>query len=247
MGAVTKPPFAEGPWRRGGPVPPLPDHHMEELLAAVGDPTNSVPSPWVLAGEFEEPGDAAVFGAVYAVQMLKDEPWLIRGVLRSGGLAGPALVRVTVEHFTEPAREVTGSVIRDINFGQIRDAALAYLGPRADFIKIMADAGVQLPYDSSRVQAIEKASAEATKAPSRSRRIRSVDDYRRLAVRYLELVAEGRRDVLKALADEEGVRRETVRGRLRKATELGMLGPGKQGRAGREPGPNLHRKEQDNG
>jgi hypothetical protein len=74
-----------------------------------------------------------------------------------------------------------------------------------------------------------------------SRRPLAHDHYRRIALRYLEILEE-RRDVLVALAQEESVPRETIRDWVRKATELGFLGPGTPGRAEQRPGPNLYPK-----
>jgi hypothetical protein len=89
--------------------------------------------------------------------------------------------------------------------------------------------------------------------PRPGRRAKPTEHYRRIALRYLELLKQGQRHVLKALAAEESERegravpRETVRDWVRKATKLGYLTPGIQGRASARPGPELYRKEKGDG
>jgi len=71
------------------------------------------------------------------------------------------------------------------------------------------------------------------------------DHYRRVALRYLDLQEHGvQRGILVRLAEIEGVPRDTVRDWVHGATKRGFLTPGKQGRAGRDAGPNLYRKEE---
>jgi len=72
------------------------------------------------------------------------------------------------------------------------------------------------------------------------------DFYRALALAYLELQEQGMaRGIQKRLQDESELRfgrwlaSDQVRDALSRATELGFLGPGVRGRAGRLPGPNL--------
>jgi acyl-CoA reductase-like NAD-dependent aldehyde dehydrogenase len=95
------------------------------------------------------------------------------------------------------------------------------------------------------VERAEQAAKQATK-PARGRRAKPREHYQRIALRYLDL-ASRRRDVLVALADEEGVPRETVRDWVRKATKLGFLAPGRPGRAETRRGPMLNPKEEHDG
>jgi hypothetical protein len=80
----------------------------------------------------------------------------------------------------------------------------------------------------------------------------AVSYYRWLALEYLELqdkVSRGIRDVLADRASHREGRKitsENIRDALHKATELGFLLPGTQGRAGRLPGPNLYEVVPDN-
>ena len=78
------------------------------------------------------------------------------------------------------------------------------------------------------------------------------DYYRRLAISYLELQRQGiGRGIRPLLAEQESRRlgREVtpvqIRDALSKATTLGYLAPGKQGRAGRFPGPRLFEEKED--
>src|SRR5437868_3209341 len=67
---------------------------------------------WVYGTEYSDPADEAVFGRLLAKQRIGGEPWLIRGVLRAVSGRQPVLSRVTIEHFKDPSREVTGTVVR---------------------------------------------------------------------------------------------------------------------------------------
>jgi hypothetical protein len=228
---TTDTPFGGRRWQWNGPVPPVPSHRMDELLKAA-----TKLKPCVTAEPFDDPDDADVFAAVYAIQPVKGEPWLVRGVLRHNSPGPPLLRRVAVEHFlVDDGREVTGEVVRSLNLASIRNEALARLSALSTVATVTRKVGGVSAWSEQQIEAIDDATGH------------SIHHYRRIAIRYLERVAEGRRDVLKALAEEEGVKRETVRGWLRKATSLGLLTSGTQGRAGREAGPNLYRKEHNDG
>src|SRR5262249_8856526 len=152
-----------------------------DLWHSVDDPRGLVPPPWVLAEPFTDPGDDAVFAAVFAVQFVDGEPWYVRGVLRAAPSKPPAMRRVAVEHFSEPAREPTGNVLRRITFGSIRDEALAELVRRGQSLAAM------------RIFATpsEKVEASAVAAIASRRRSRGPhggythEHYREIAVRYL--------------------------------------------------------------
>ena len=99
---------ADWRWRNDGPVPTVPPHRMELLL----DRMRGRRTLEVQADPFGDEGDPAVFAALYAVQRIGRDRWLVRGVLRSRPSGLPILGRITVEHFTAPAREVTSTVMR---------------------------------------------------------------------------------------------------------------------------------------
>jgi hypothetical protein len=213
---------------------------MDELYSAAAKMR-----PCVVADPFNDPDDGEVFAVVYAIQVVRMiEPWLVRGVLRRSRLGPPMLRRVAVEPFlVDPPWEVTGEVVRSLNFASIRNEALTRLSALTTVHAITSKTSGVSAWSSQQIEAVERAAANPPKASGPSRGY-PIDHFRRIAIRYLELVAEGRRDVAKALAEEEGIKRETARGWLRKATTLGMLGPGRPGHAGREPGPNLYRTEE---
>lgn len=247
MGAVTRFPFAAAPG--GRPFPRLEGSDLD-LLAIAAKRPKKMPLDGIVAFEWRDPGgDEQVFGAVFAVQHLDGEPWLVGAVLRGEGSQPPILSRVRVEHFDEPGREVTGKVIRDLRFGEIRDRGLARLRERAANLAEMSF--VPEPWKKAASEASEKASYGRGAAGPRGGYPRK--HYRRIAERHLALVASGRRDVLNALCEEESKRlgepvdRERMRGWLRRAVKYGFLAPGRQGRIGREPGPNFKTKEEDNG
>jgi hypothetical protein len=69
------------------------------------------------------------------------------------------------------------------------------------------------------------------------------DHYRRIALAYLDLQSQGvSRGIVRRIAEDEGRQWQTIRDWLHRATELGFLSRGAQGRAGRTPGPNLYKE-----
>jgi hypothetical protein len=221
---------------------PVIDSADLDLLAKAARSPKRKPLGGVVAHDWRDPdGDERVFAAVFAVQHIDRQPWLVRGVLRTGASGPPVLSRVAIEHFHDPGREVTGTVLRDLRFGEIRDRALTRLRDRADNLGAM----------SFVPEARAAPAAEAAKKAGRgrisidSRGAYPLEHYRHIAERYLALVASGRRDVLKALSEEEGKRlgepigHERMRDWVRKATRLGYLGSGTPGSVSRQPGPEL--------
>ena len=200
--------------------------------------------PYVLARPLEwsaDPSALAEFAAGVLIAPTpgsSPEPWQVRGLLYRDPKGPPIVGNVTVEHFPigrKTARmEVTGTVLRGVNLGEIRSHAVAGLE------------GVLIARELFRVEAqrMEPARRVVSEARKRKRGRPGFPDehFERIALRYLELLHEGRRDVLVALAQEENRPRETVRDWVRKATERGYLAPGKPGRAEARPGPKLKRK-----
>jgi hypothetical protein len=235
------------------PVPQLEHREREDLerrrRGYLNHAADMPPPPWVLADEPEadEEGSLASFVALAPARASRTgdvEWWLVRGVLRRSDEGPPGLARVAVEHFDDPNAEVTPTTMRDLNFGTIREQACHALA----FAEVIHDVhlkgrGGWTRHDDAWVR---KVAEEAKRPLRRGRKGYPNEHYRWIAVRYLEIVGTGRRDVLKALATEEEARlgrpvpRETVRDWVRKATELGYLAPGKRGRASARPGPNLN-------
>jgi hypothetical protein len=193
---------------------------------------------------------ADAFGIVAAVQWLspakgaKPEPWLIRGLL-SATAGRPVLSALAVEHRDAPDHEVTGLVLRGIRYADIRNEGLRWAAARAEWVDIIARGGY---LSKKHVTQARWVAGQANRPVKRGRTGYGDEHYRRIARRYLEIASgpDGRR-VLKVLAENEGVPRETVRDWVRKATRLGFLAPGTQGRAEARPGQKLNTKEENDG
>lgn len=205
--------------------------------------------PIVIAQPLDDSLDESEIAEFAAGTLVNGEPWLIQGVLRSDPAGPPIVARLRAENFPVADVEVTGTVLRSLPIARIRDKALAWLIPLAVGRQALADAsGWAITPDD--VERARETAAQAER-PQRGRRGHPPEHYRRIAFRYLELLKDGQRKVLVALADEESERlgrtipRETVRDWVRKATRLGFLAPGKRGRAEARPGPNLYKKKEE--
>jgi hypothetical protein len=186
-----------------------------------------------IAGDWIKPTDEAPHA----------QPWVFRGILRRSTRGLLVVSEFEVEPYRPGGAEVTGTVLRGVRLAPIRQKAIAALGGIALFHETAASAGLSR-ISKEDVKRAQRAAADAEKQPlNRGRHGYPPDHYRRIALRYLELIGQGRRDVLVALATEEGRKRETIRDWVRKATKLGFLAPGKQGRAEARPGPNLYGTE----
>jgi hypothetical protein len=228
------------PGLRGFPEPEGPD--LDQLARAARSPKR-MPFDGVVAIDWHDPaGDALVFGAVFAVQHIDGEPWIVRAVLRQSDAGPPVLSRVTLAHFNDPGREVTGAIVREIRLGTIRDRALVRLRERGANFAAMS-AMLPEPWVMAAREAAEKAGRGQIASGAHGAYPR--DHYRHIAERHLALTAMGRRDVLKALCEEESKRldeeigRERMRDWVKKATRFGYLEPGAPGKVGRRPGPSL--------
>jgi len=253
-------------------LPPVPSdlRRIFEVRAEkyVNAPASVPALPWIYSFEFDDPEDAAVLASVVAVHMIastassRTEPWLIRGVLRASN-GGLVLSLISVEHLSDPAIEVTGVVLHRVPVARLRDFATSYLAMASDFADVLAmrraPEGVdpdtpwlvkQGEQDAARKQWARRVARQAKQVVplQRGRKGYPVDHYRRIALLtltiYEELKREGRRDVVKELAAREGVPYQTVRDWIRRARELGFLGPTQRGRSQWAAGPNLQRKEE---
>lgn len=226
------------------PSPRATPDDVGELAATVAAWRNGAPltdPPWVFAwkaGRGWPVGTVGVLAGwiVPTTRGAEPQPWRVLAVLRF--VAGaPLLERVMVEHWDDQTMEVTGHVLRGVPLAELRNRAVAHL----------------------RVQEIAAGivkSAEWNEGLPLRRGPKGYPSshYRRLVIRYLELVGAGHRDVLRRLENESPtlfgneVKYQTIRSQLRRATVLGFLAPAtKQGRAADRPGPNLYRKENDDG
>jgi hypothetical protein len=227
------------------PLPPLTElqrEHFRGLWKAYSEGRGKLEPPWVVAVRFKDRDDKSVIAAVIAVHPVSGEPWLVRGVLRTTD-AAPALTRVSVEHLTDSAVEVTSAVLHRIPAATVRDGARAWLLPQ-EVIADVPETGWNITPEQKRWA--RRVSAEAKKKPlTRGRKGYPREHYQDLANRAVKLQAEGHRDVVARLAAEEDKPYQTVRDQIYRARELGFLQPAtKQGRADFRPGPNLYPKEE---
>lgn len=219
---------------------------------AEGEATLSTSSPLVLAELPSEDAENDVLGAAFALQLVDGEVWLVRGVLQRVPTGPPVMKRVAVEHLIDTSRDVTGKIVREIRFGEIRDAALARLRERGPARAQLRDADPDL-FTEEQVAEAQAVAVEVARHARGPRGAYTSEHYRHVARRYLALVDEGRRDVVNALCEEEAERlgepiaRERMRDWIRKATRMGFLAPGTSGVIGRQPGPNLDPKEEGDG
>lgn len=199
----------------------------------------------VFARPFND-GDPAVFGAFHALQRVGGEWWYVRGVLRRRDVGPPLLRRVVVEHLSDSSREVSSTVMRELNFGTIRGEALIALREHAGSKALLAESGLVTVKEA---ELARRAAIEAAKGKRGPHGAYPVERYRHVAVRYLA-VQDQTRAVIKALCEEapdefgEPVEYDTMRDWIRKATKLGFLEPGTAGVPGRKPGRNLNLKEE---
>jgi hypothetical protein len=200
-------------------------------------------------------GELARFLAGVLIAPRPDEQlraWQVEGVLCRDPNGPPLVCALEVRHFPlskrEPRSEVTGTILRGVPLGRIREMAFEGLAGTLEARRSMAASDLFPHVSAEDVDPAERATSE-TRKPRRGRRGLPDEHYRRIALRYLQLIELGRRNVLVALAEEESNRaghpipRETVRDWVRKATERGYLAPGKPGRAVARPGPKFKRKE----
>lgn len=236
------------------PVPALSSRERRELArrlrSYVTNRPDGEPPPWVLADQADTPerGAIASFVALTLAKRSKagePEAWLVRGVLRRGQHGPPILTRVAVDHFSDSTIEITSTAMRGIRFDEIRKRACENLALKKavfDAVKKadkLTEAEVAALGWADHEKWLAEAAVDAARAPRRGPKGMPDAYYRRIAERYLELVKDGRRDVVKALADELAAPIPTVRDRISTATKRGFLAGGKQGRATLRPGPNL--------
>lgn len=147
--------------------------------------------------------------------------------------------------------EVTGTVLRRLPLARIRDIARRDIGTSAAVVALLGVIDYVTPEE---IEWAQVAAREAAKVPlRRGRKGYPRDHYRRVALRAVAL-ADTRRDVVEALREEEAKRlgryvaHDTVKRQLARARhEFGFLAPTTKGRANFTPGPNLYRKEEENG
>jgi hypothetical protein len=230
--------------RRGEKLP----EHLAGAALFEGKAALGPTPPWVTV-------DAVSSGASFvAVDVVNDEPWLVRGYLRVAE-EGFVISRVGVERFQfgdtghgarleEAEADVTGKVLRGVRLGEIRERAVRRLQERGIAYGALERTGWDLSAEEFE-QARRLAEAARELPRTRGRKGYPPDHYRRIAIAYIDDIREhGSRGVLDRLARAERFERPTIRDWIKRARELGFLAPTKQGRAEARPGPNLYPKEE---
>jgi hypothetical protein len=229
-------------------VDPRAYRYLRGLAHAHAEGRGKMPPPWAIADRFVDPNDGAVIASVIAALPVEGELWLIRGVLRRAEQGPLKFSRLAIEHFDQPDAEVTGRLLHLIPVATIRERALAWLRAKDPTFSVLAEGGYK--FSAADRRWARRVTAEASKQPlKRGRKGYPSEHYRRIALRAVELFESGRRDVVKALEEEECRPYQTIRDWIRRARqpELGFLEPSKQGQTNFRPGPNLYRKEKEDG
>jgi hypothetical protein len=176
--------------------------------------------------------------------------WFVHGWLveREGRAVIEQLV---IESELESQRGIRLDLLRALSLSRLSARVIAQLRAEPEWIELLERAGLAVVSEADRRRAKE-AAARAAKQPLRRRGRAGYPDehYRRIALRYIELVQEhGSKGVLVRIAEEESRRRgyrvahATVRDWVRGARERGFLAPGERGRATPLPGPRLYEVE----
>lgn len=202
----------------------------------------------VLVEEHGESGRASVFARFQTVTSPPD--WEIEGLLEdhNGRLVISDLtIRPSRYRTTAPEGGITSTFCQRIPVGTLLEAARQslLLQPWVRF-KLLGESSTEEEQDWA-VEAHQKASGGKGSQAGPSGY--GDEFYERIARTYLELQAEGiSRGILHHIAERESeiqgreVDPTNVRDWVHKATKLGFLGPGTQGKAGRMPGPRLREK-----
>ena len=226
-------------------LPPLPDW-VEGTLQASAEMRANPPTNYLWVEPYSDPRDERVFGQFAQKFTSKDgAAWLMRGLVASPLGGGPSVVKtLSVEPWPWPPfaheHDITGTVLRDIDIGRMRDQALAELKALpviAEVAKQLAERGVDVPTIEISPEAREAGSKATLR--KRGRPSRPVSHYREVAELCLELAAAGARGIHREIANRSCVTESTVKDWIRRCRELGYLAPTKPGRHGFERGPNL--------
>jgi hypothetical protein len=227
-------------------LPPIDEVEALHLRGYVGEghewrqrfPTLAL---FLIAREHFTEEDSEVFGYFARPHRSRDgQWWLVRGLLASDH--GPSVVRlVSVQAWPwEPFRhdhDVTATLLREVPIAEIRNVAVASI---RRYPRVAAE--LPPPFQPTREQ--ERAAERAQPARRGRRPLYTDDDYRALALRYVELGKSGDREVRRTLAREYRVGEERIREWLRQARKRHFLAPTTQGRANFELGSRLQHEEQ---
>lgn len=188
----------------------------------------------------------------------KPSLWVVSGYLtRTSNGSEIAIGALMVQPMPESPETVIGSTVLRVvakECSAILGRAQALLLDEPEWLDVLEHFDLVVPTSEEKQRARALAEAAAGLTLRRGRTGYPDDHYRRIALRYLDLQREGiGRGINKRIAELETkhlgrhVARETARDWISGATKRGFLAPGKQGRAGREPGPNLYRPNEQDG
>jgi len=226
-------------------LPPLPEWVAETLRASVEMRANP-PSNYLWVEPCSHPGDERVFGQFAQRFTSKDGfAWLVRGLVASPSTNGPSIVKtLSVEPWPwSPLahdRDVTGTIIRDMDIGRIRDQALAVLKVRpviADISKRLAERGVDVPVIAASDE--EREAGRKATPQKRGRPPRPISHYREVAELCLGLAEAGERGIHRKIAERFNVTESTAKDWIRRCRKLELLALTNPGRRGFQRGPRL--------
>jgi len=150
--------------------------------------------------------------------------------------------RLVLIEFTVRAVGGVDSLLLRVKLGDLLAELRARLAERSGSALLTAGESWGLRQDQEAVRNTVLAGAAASSEPKRGRIGYPDEHYRRIALRYLQLV-NGQppvtRGVLGVMAAEENRPMETVRTWIHQARKRGFLSSGERGRAGGMPGPRL--------
>jgi len=185
------------------------------------------------------------------------EGWIVSGYLAWTNSGEHVAIRqLTLEPVDGSSSGVTSTVLRAVarEAGAILAKARAQLVHEPEWLAALERFGLETPSSEEKARAHALAEAAATATLKRGRTGYPDDHYRRIALLYLELQAQGvHRGILRKIAELESERlgrpvpRETARDWVSGATKRRFLTPGRPGAAGRREGPNLYKLDREEG
>ncbi len=188
-----------------------------------------------------------------------DGDWCVRAHLGADDRGQLAITRlelypydISVATGGSPRSGISGSSLRELPLGRWIAQAFAILIDEdkvaqtgAGYDDMLAELGYTDAGENRKAWARQVAEEAHSVPLRRGRRGYPDDHYRRIALAYLDLQAQGvSRGIQLRLAEQEHVAVETIRDWLHLATKKQLLSPGTPGRAGRTPGRRLYAEQE---
>jgi hypothetical protein len=228
----------------------LTDEQRRELGTAWTRTAASPPIPMVVLAEDDDGNDyeddvLARFAAYVEAPSSRSHSapvtgWIVGGYLRLAPSGEVTIGQLELQPLDNKAASVTGTVLRSFRVEELLARALAQLEDAPAVMSVLERHGLRRPSEEEKSNAERAAKAAARHERRRGRAGYPESHYRRVALDYLELQKDVRRGIRQRLAERYGVNAKTVGDWIHRAHELGFLGSGHQGRAGREAGPRLY-------